>query len=192
MKIVDNFTGKLVICAYDESNEDGVYGEPGCDYAVFPANKYLLRVLKEIKEVRNKLGEHFGSNFNQTDIKAIEFSFYDQVDFFGENPNNCRSEFYNSILNGQKGSLGFYPVDRIEEDGFDSAMEYRDGVINEFTKDHIRQTEDDDRVGIIYLPECSTIYFRFNPYFSIDYKSYGINIDELIEYLEKNLGNKYK
>jgi hypothetical protein len=187
MKIVDNFTGKLVICAYDESNEDGVYGEPGCDYAVFPANKYLLRVLKEIKEVSNKLGEHFGSNFNQTDIKAIEFSFYDQVDFFGENPNNCRSEFYNSILNGQKGSLGFYPVDRIEEGGFDSAMEYRDGVINEFTKDHIRQTEDGDRVGIIYLPECSTIYFRFNPYFSIDYKSYGINIDELIEYLEKNL-----
>lgn len=188
MKIVDNFTGKLVIGAYDESNEDGVYGEPGCDYAVFPANEYLLKVLKEIKEIHNKLSGHFGSNFNQTDIKTIEFSFYDQVDFFGENPDKGRSEFYDSILNGNRGFFGFYPVDRIEEDGFDSAMEYRDGVISELTKDHIRQTEDDDRAGIIYLPEYSTIYFRFNPDFYIDYRSYGIDIDKLIEYLEKNLG----
>lgn len=187
MKIVDNFTGKLVICAYDESNEDGVYGEPGCDYAVFPANEYLLKVLKEIKEAHNKLGGNFSGNFIHTDIKTIEFSFYEQIDFFGENPDKGRSEFYDSILNGRRGMSGFYPVDRIEEDGFDSAMEYRDGVINELTKNHIRQTEDWDRSVIIYSPEYSTLYFRFNPDFSIDYKSYGIRIDELIDYLEKNL-----
>lgn len=187
MKIVDNFTGKLVIGAYDGANEDGVYGEPGCDYAIFPANEYLLKVLREIKEVHNKLSGHFGSNFNQTNVNNIEFSFYGQVDFFGENPDKGRSEFYDSILNGHRGFFGFYPVDRVEEDGFDSAMEYRDGVINELTKDHVRQTEDEDRSVIVYLPEYSTIYFRFNPDFYIDYKSYGIKIDELIEYLEKNL-----
>lgn len=188
MKIVDHFTGKLVIGAYDENNEDGVYGEPGCDYAVFPANEFLLKVLREIKEVHNKLIGHFGSNFNQTNVKAIEFSFYGQVDFFGENPDKGRSEFYDSILNSQKGFSYFYPVDRVEEDGFDSIREYRDGKINELTKDHVRQTEDGDRVGVIYFPEWSTFYFRFNPDFSIDYKSYGIDIDKLIEYLEKNLG----
>jgi hypothetical protein len=187
MKIADNFTGKLVIGSYDECNEDGVYGEPGCDYAVFPANEQILKVLREIKEVHNKLNGHFGSNFNQTNVKAIEFSFYGQVDFFGENPDKGGSKFYNSIVNGRRGVLGFYPVDRVDEDGFDSIREYRDGVISEFTKDQIRQTEDYDQTVIVYLPEWSTIYFRFNPDSSIDYKSYGINIDELIEYLEKNL-----
>lgn len=187
MKIVDNFTGKLVIGAYDESNEDGVYGEPGCDYAVFPADEYLLKAIKEIKEIHNKLSGHFGSNFNYADIKTVEFSFHGQVDFFGENPDKSRSEFYDSILNGSRGFFGFYPVDRVEEDGFDSIREYRDGVISEFTKDQIRQTEDYDQTAIVYFPEWSTIYFRFNPDFYIDYRSYGINIDELIGYLEKNL-----
>lgn len=187
MKIVDNFTGKLVIGAYDENNEDGVYGEPGCDYAVFPANEYLLKVLKEIKEVHNKLNGHFGSDFNQTNVKAIEFSFYGQVDFFGENPDKSRSEFYDSILNGGRGFLGFYSVDKVEEDGFDSVRKYRDGEINELTKDQIILTEDYDQSVIVYLPEWDTIYFNFNPDFSIDYRTYGINIDKLIEYLEKNL-----
>lgn len=152
MKIADHFTGKLAICAYDEANEDGVWGEAGCDYAVFPANKYLLKVLKEIKEAHNKLGGNFGGNFIHTDIKTIEFSFYEQIDFFGENPDNGRSEFYDSILNGRRGMNGFYPVYRIEEDGFDSIREYRDGKINEFSKDKIRQTEDEDRSVIVISP----------------------------------------
>lgn len=186
MNIVENFTGKLVICAYDENNEDGVYGEPGCDYAVFPANEYLLKVLREIKEVHNKLNGHFGSNFNQTNVKAIEFSFYGQVDFFGDNPDKCGSELYDSILNGRRGASGFYPVD-IDEDKFDSIRKYRDGAINEFTKDYIILTEDYDRPVIVYCPEWNLIYFRFNPDFSIDYRTCGIKVDELIEYLEENL-----
>ena len=69
MKIADHFTGKLAICAYDEANEDGVWGEAGCDYAVFQADKYLLKALKEIKEVHSKLSGHFSCDFNKTNVE---------------------------------------------------------------------------------------------------------------------------
>ena len=184
MKIVDHFTGKLVIGAYDESNEDGVYGEPGCDYAVFPANEYLLKAIREIKDVHSKLNGHFGSNFNKANVNSLEFLFDNQVGFFGKNPDKKGSELFNSILD--RGISCYYPVDGFEEDEFDSIDEYRDGA--GFNKDHVKLTGDADRPVIVYSPGWSTLYFRqYNPDFYIDYRSYGINIDELIGYLEKNL-----
>ena len=184
MKIADHFTGKLAICAYDEANEDGVFGEAGCDYAVFDADEYLLKALKDIKEVHSKLSGHFGCDFNKANIELIEFGFHGQVDFFGENPDKVKSEFFKSILSRP---LDFQPVDRVEEDGFDSAMEYRDGVINEYTKDHVRQTEEGDSCSIVYYPGRSDIYFKFNPDYSTCYRSFEIDLDELIKYLEDNL-----
>lgn len=186
MKIVDHFTGNLIICAYNELRDDGAFGEPGCSYTIFPANEYLLEAIREIKDVHSKLKGHFGSNFNRANVDSLEFSFDNQVGFFGKNPDKIGSELFNSILD--RGINCFHSVDGFEEEEFDSIDEYRDGEIGEFNRDHVKLTGDADRPVIVYSPGWSTLYFRqFNPDFYIDYRSHGIDIDKLIEYLEKNI-----
>ena len=187
MKIVDYFTGNLIICAHNELNDDdgALFGEPGCSYTIFPANEYLLKAIREIKDIHSKLKGHFGSSFNRANVNSLEFSFDNQVGFFGKNPNKKGSELFNSILD--RGINCFHSVDGFEEKEFDSIDDYRDGVISD-PKDYVKLTGDADRPVIVYSPGWSTLYFRqFNPDFYIDYRSYGIDIDKLIEYLEKNL-----
>jgi hypothetical protein len=183
MKVVDYFTGKLVIIAYNESNNYDIgFYSPTCDYMVLTANEYLLKVLREIKNFKIKYNKHLGSNFNSTNINSIEFSFDDQVDFFGEGYKKKEwSEFYSSIINSKREDINFYQV-CIEEDGYEAFIDTICG--------RIRQTEDGDRPVIVYDSELDNIYFKFNPDIRNDYRTNPIKIDELIEYLEKNLENK--
>lgn len=183
MKIVDNFTGKLAIIAYNESNNYDIgFSNPTCDYMILTANEYLLKVLREIKNFQIKYNKHLGSNFNSTNINLIEFSFDDQVDFFGESYKKKEwSEFYSSIINSEREGTNFYQI-CIEEDGYEAFIDTICG--------RIRQTEDGDRPIIVYYSGLDNIYFKFNPDIRNDYRTSPINVDELIEYLEKNLENK--
>ena len=183
MKIVDNFTGKLAILSDNWSNDDdGQIDTPSCDYSIFPANEYLLKVLRKIVETHIKLRECFGEELSPTSITSIEFSFCDQVDFFGEIPGKGSSEFYNSILERKKENHCFCPVST-EENGVDEFM-------NGISFIQLKQTDDLDRSVIVYDTELTTIYFKHNPDMRNDYRTYPIKIDDLIEYLEKNLENK--
>ena len=70
MKIVNHFTGKLAILSDNWSNDDdGGIDTPSCDYSIFPANEYLLKVLRKIVETHIKLRECFGEELSPTSIK---------------------------------------------------------------------------------------------------------------------------
>lgn len=180
MKIVDHFTRKLATLAYNESsNYNTGFNDPTCDYMILTANEYLLKVLREIKEFQIKYTKHIGGNFNSTNINSIEFSYSEHVDFFGESYNEKkRSEFYTSIINSKREDNHFYPM-YMEEDEYEAFIDDICG--------RIRQTDDGDRPVIVYDPKLDAIYFKFNPDIYNDYRTYPIKVDELIEYLEKNL-----
>ena len=76
----------------------------------------------------------------------------------------------------------FCPVST-EENGVDEFM-------NGISFIQLKQTDDLDRSVIVYDTELTTIYFKHNPDMRNDYRTYPIKIDDLIEYLEKNLENK--
>lgn len=183
MKIVDHFTGKLAVLADNMSNDDdGFIGIPSCDYSVFPANEYLLKVIRKIVKTSTKFREYLRDESDQTGITSIEFSFCGQVDFFGEISYKGMSEFYNSILKYKEENHCLCPVST-EKDGID---EFMSGI----SFKRFKQTEDGDHSVIVYNTELNTICFKYNPDMRTDFRTHPIKIDELINYLEKNLENK--
>lgn len=183
MKVVDYSTGYVAVGAYDDANEDGKYGEPNCDYAIIEVEKYLIDALKDIKKVSDKVHSHVNSDFNPTNVSSIEFSLNRcSICFFGDNPDlDNKTELYEYV--SYRGWGKVCNVDNVEGN-YDSERDFNDGTIDGYRKDHIKLTEETyEWPSAIYYPQNSSIVFKYNPDNCCDYRTVGVDIDYLIDFM---------
>lgn len=179
MKIVDNYTGYLVVGASDTSPwVDKEDGKVKCEYAIIEVDDELVNIIRDIINISNMISS-----------KPILIGFYfdkDLITFLGDNPNlsKCTSISesiaeipYGNILNVE-----------LEEDEFDYKSDYRSGSIKEYSKDHV--ILDFEKSGCYYIsfrPEDRNIAFKYAIGEDFELVTYSINIDYLINYIEENL-----
>lgn len=177
MKIVNNYTGYLVVGASDTSypRVDKEYGEVKCEYAIIEVDDELVNIIRDIRNISNIISS-----------KPILIGFYfdkDLITFLGDNPNlsKCTSISesiaeipYGNILNVE-----------LEEDEFDYKSDYCSGSIKEYSKDHV--ILDFEKSGCYYIsfrPEDRNIAFKYAIGEDFELVTYSINIDYLMELLE--------
>lgn len=173
MKIVDNYTGYLVVGASESTFpfEDKEDGKVKCEYAIIEVDDELVNIIRDIINISNMISS-----------KPILIGFYfdkDLITFLGDNPNlsKCTSISesiaeipYGNILNVE-----------LEDDEFDCKSDYRSGSIKEYGKDHV--ILDFEKSGCYYIsfrPEDRNIAFKYAIGEDFELVTYSINIDYLM------------
>lgn len=177
MKIVDNYTGYLVVGAYESTFpfEDKEDGEVKCEYAIIEVDDELVNIIRDISNISNMISS-----------KPILVDFYfnkDWVTFLGDNPNLSRcTQISESIAEIPYGNI--LNVE-LEENEFDYKSDYDSGSLKEYSKDHvILDFEKSGHYCISFQPEDRTIVFKYAIREDVELWTYSINIDYLMELLE--------
>lgn len=177
MKIVNNYTGYLVVGASDTSYPlvDKEYGEVKCEYAIIEVDDELVNIIRDIRNISNIISS-----------KPILVGFYfdkDWVTFLGDNPNLSKCTLisesiaeipYGNVLNV-----------KLDEDEFDYESDYHSGSLKEYSKDHvILNSEKSGYYCISFRPENRNIAFKYAIGEDVELGTYSINIDYLMGLLE--------
>ena len=120
-------------------------------------------------------------------IKLIdtEFSIFDcYISFFGDNPNlKDRTELYKSTIH-PKNHGKIFNLENVEGSSDYELYPNPDGTPNKYEKSHIRLG-----IGytpsVLYCPLYSEIVFRCLKDEYNDYRTFPVNIDNLIDFINK-------
>lgn len=187
IKVVDHKTEYIAISAYDDYVEDGKgrSGELNCEYAIIKADDNLLGALKEIKDESN-----WGCvrrNFRDSSLVRLvytEFLLFDcSISFFGDNPDlGNRTEIYKSVspINNRGNMISLENV----EGNFDEEIGRLCGKLEKYDKCHVRLESSVHISKALYNPLYSLISFRHNPDRYTDYRTFPVNIDNLIDFIK--------
>ena len=187
IKVVDYKTKYIAIGAYDDDVEDDdkKSGELNCEYAIIKADDNLLGALKEIKDESN--WSCVRGNFRDSSLVRLiytEFLLFDcSVSFFGDNPDlENRTEIYKSVsqINNRGKIVSLENV----EGNFDEEVGHLCGKLEKYDKCHVRLESSVHISKALYNPLYSLISFRHNPDSHTDYRTFPVNIDNLIDFIK--------
>lgn len=189
IKVVDYKTKYIAIGAYDDEIEDGEEksGELNCEYAIIKADDSLLEALNEIKDESNweQIVRH---SYDSSLIKLIstEFLLFDcSISFFGDNPNlEDKTKLHKSVF-PTKNRGKIINLENVEGN-FDEGIVHLCGTLGKYKKHHIRLASGEYyNLNALYCPQYSSIVFRCCPDNYTDYRTFPVNIDNLIDFINK-------
>lgn len=175
MKIVDNYTGYLLVGAGYFSFIDKEDGEAECEYAVIEVDDEFVSLIRDIYNISNTITSR---------PRLAEFYFdKDWVTFLGDNPNLSKCTSINESI--EEIPYGNILNVEIEENEFDYESDYNNGYIKEYSKDHV--ILDFEKSGYYYIsfrPEDRNIVFKYSIGEDVELGTYSIKIDYLMKLLE--------
>ena len=190
MKVVDYKTGYMAIYAYNNSDICTTFGEPMCDFALIRIDHYLLESLISVRNVLNRIGGLYGSDFSSSNIEYIKISLLNcDVNFFGVNPYTVNKSSVSEILSSKTGLNGtLLYIDNVDN-SYDTKSDYEDGTIKEYSKEYVKLNDDIQNPEILLYPPYKMITFVFNPDSYTNYNTVKIKLDDIIDFVNDNSNN---